>query len=81
MATYYYKGKVHNTANDGGVSRDGYVVAKSAKDALVKIATEIGMWFYDSITVHNGTTGKVVAESMYNQPIANNSGKYVWMGK
>jgi hypothetical protein len=80
MATFYYKGLVHNSTQDRGVSRDGYVVAKSAKDALVKIATEIGMWFHDSIRVHNGTTGKTVATSLYNQPIVSHEGRYVWVG-
>lgn len=81
MATYYYRGLVHNSASDGGYPRDGYVDAKSNKDALVKIAAEIGLWFHDSIRVWNGTSGKTVAESLYNQPISKNGEKYTWIGR
>lgn len=81
MATFYYKGLVHNSRKDAGSSRSGYVSAKSKKEALLKITEKIGRWYHDSISVWNGTTGKVVCDSMYDLPIAFSGGKYIWMGK
>ena len=81
MATYYYKGLVHNSTQESGSPRDGYVDAKSKKDALVKIANEIGRWPHDSIHVWNGTTGKTVAENLYSQPIGGHGNSHHWYGK
>ena len=81
MATYYYQGKVWNKGQDNGTPRDGYVSAKSNKEALCKIRVEVGGFHFDTIEVVNGMSGKVIAENIYSLPISLYQGKGVWMGK
>ena len=81
MSTYYYKGRVYASKADNGTSKDGYVTARSTKDALCKIREEVGGFDFDTIRVTNGTTGKVVAENIYSQPISRHEGRFVWIGK
>ena len=81
MSTYYYKGEVFNQGQPNGHKRDGYVSAKSNKEALCKIRVEVGGFFFDTVEVMNGTSGKVIAENIYSQPIVISEGRGVWMGK
>lgn len=81
MSTYYYEGKVFNEGQANGTPRDGYVSARSNKEALCKIRVEVGGFYFDSIYVYNGSSGKKIAENIYSLPIVISEGKGVWMGK